>query len=156
MDDGFRIRPAAPADLAPLAALERACFSDPWSEAALGETLSAPHTLGLVAEAGADVVAYALVAIVRSGAEILTLGVAPRVRRRGVGRALLSELLERLGARAVQDVWLEVRASNLAAQALYSRMGFRPAGMRRAYYRSPREDALVLRHTLPDPRENGF
>ncbi len=77
--------------------------------------------------------------------EVLNLAVAPAWRRRGVARALLDQGLEVLSARGAGEVFLEVRVSNQAAQALYVAAGFRPTGMRADYYRNPREDALVLR-----------
>ena len=72
--------------------------------------------------------------------ELLNMAVAPSQRRRGYGRALLQEVLERF-----RGVWfLEVRASNEAAQALYEGLGFHQCGRRREYYRSPVEDAIEL------------
>ncbi|HEY6075019.1 MAG TPA: ribosomal protein S18-alanine N-acetyltransferase, partial [Anaerolineales bacterium] len=76
--------------------------------------------------------------------EVLNLAVAPDSRRRGVARALLRAGLARLRKRRVQEVFLEVRESNQSAQALYLSYGFRPVGQRTAYYRNPKEDALVL------------
>ncbi len=81
-------------------------------------------------------------------AEILTLAVDPAHRRRGLGRALVETFLHtRQG-----DVFLEVRPSNLAAQKLYEASGFAPTGTRPRYYRSPDEDALILRCGGPGPR----
>jgi ribosomal-protein-alanine N-acetyltransferase len=65
-----------------------------------------------------------------------------------VGRALLQAALEELGGKDVRQVFLEVRESNLAAQRLYGGLGFRPIGQRPNYYRSPRENGLVLCLTL--------
>ena len=70
------------------------------------------------------------------------LAVAPEKRRQGVGAALVAEGLRRLEGLGVRRCWLEVRPSNQAARGLYERLGFRPAGCRRAYY-SDGEDALV-------------
>jgi len=73
-------------------------------------------------------------------AEILTLAVDPEARRRGLASAILTRFLERSRGR----VFLEVRPSNAAARRLYAALGFTPAGLRRGYYQSPPEDALVL------------
>ena len=72
--------------------------------------------------------------------EILNLAVFPQFRRLGIASALLSEELQ-----AEADFFLEVRESNLAAQALYRRFGFREVGRRRAYYQFPIETAIVMK-----------
>jgi len=83
--------------------------------------------------------------------EVLNLAVSPEFRRRGVGEALLSAGLAVFRRSRMEEVFLEVRESNTSARALYARHGFRPVGQRSAYYRNPREDALVLRLELSQP-----
>jgi [ribosomal protein S18]-alanine N-acetyltransferase len=77
--------------------------------------------------------------------EILNLAVAPGGRRRGLGRALVQDILQELAERGVRQVYLEVRESNAPARALYAAHGFREVGRRKQYYRRPVEDAIVLR-----------
>jgi ribosomal-protein-alanine N-acetyltransferase len=144
MDAPYRIRPAAPADTGPLAAIERRCFSDPWSEASFREALDSPWSFGLVAHTDQDIVGYLIGREVAGTGEVLNLAVAPDCRRRGVARTLLRAALALLKKRHVDEVFLEVRESNRSAQALYLSSGFRPVGQRSSYYRNPREDALVL------------
>ncbi len=153
MDDGYRIRAVEAADAEALAGLEHACFSDPWSLRAMRDTLASHSVVGVVAVSGdGDLpVGYLLAAAAAGGAEILTLGVDPAHRRRGIAGRLLATALDALRARGVAEVWLEVRESNRPAQALYAGFGFAVAGMRRAYYRSPTEDALVFRLALTAP-----
>ena len=142
----YRIRPAQLADVPALGALEPRCFSDPWSVKGFAEMLASPAIFGLVAELKSGVVAGYLVArVVEEEGEILNLAVAPERRRQGIGVALLESALEEMGRRAAGSVFLEVRASNDAAVALYTARGFRPMGRRRGYYRKPVEDAIVLR-----------
>ena len=141
-----RIRPATTADATDLAALERALFSDPWPAAAFrpggaGETC-------LVAEAEGALVGYAVVRIVADEAEVLNLAVRADQRRRGIARALLRAALAEAGAAGVRQVFLEVREGNAAARAFYEREGFHATGRRRAYYRKPPEDAVVMRRAL--------
>jgi len=143
-----QIRPASPADIARLAELERICFNDPWSQAGLREMIAATHTIGLVAEAGRTIIGYAVGRYAADSGEILNLAVAPEHRREGVAAHLIDALLEGLRSREVREVYLEVRESNGPARALYQDKGFTVAGMRRAYYRYPTEDALVLRLPL--------
>jgi ribosomal-protein-alanine N-acetyltransferase len=144
MDAHYRIRSAVPADAVPLVEIERRCFSDPWSENGFREALESPWTFGLVAQNARGIVGYLIGREVAGTGEVLNLAVAPDSRRRGVARALLRAGLARLRKRRVQEVFLEVRESNQSAQALYLSYGFRPVGQRTAYYRNPKEDALVL------------
>ena len=148
MDAPYRIRSALPADAVGLVAIERRAFSDPWSEASFREALTSPWTFGLVAEGARGVTGYLIGREVAGTGEVLNLAVAPELRRRGIGGALLEAGLAALKRRRVEEVFLEVRESNRSAQALYLAYGFRPVGQRAAYYRNPKEDALVLRLEL--------
>ena len=147
----YRIRLAVPADAGPLVTIERRCFSDPWSETSFREALESPWTLGFVAQAGRGIAGYLIGREVAGTGEILNLAVSPEFRRAGVGRALLRAAIIRLRKRRVDEVYLEVRESNLSAQALYLSSGFRPVGQRSAYYRNPKEDALVLWLAIEQP-----
>jgi len=144
MDAPYRIRSAVAADAASLVVIERRCFSDPWSETSFREALDSPWSFGLVAHTGQDVAGYLIAREVAGTGEVLNLAVSPGFRRRGAARALLRAALTFLRRRQVDEVFLEVRESNRSAQALYESLGFRPVGQRAAYYRNPKEDALVL------------
>jgi ribosomal-protein-alanine N-acetyltransferase len=144
MDARYRIRSAVPADAAPLVAIERRCFSDPWNETSFREALDSPWSFGLVAHTGHAIAGYLIGREVAGTGEVLNLAVSPDFRRRGVARALLRAGLALLRKRHVDEVFLEVRESNRSALALYMSSGFRPVGQRSAYYRNPKEDALVL------------
>jgi ribosomal-protein-alanine N-acetyltransferase len=151
MDAPFRIRSAALADAAALVAIERRCFGDPWSETSFREALASDWTFGLVAETGRGLAGYLIGREAAGSGEILNLAVAPEFRRRGIGGQLLDTGLAAFRRRGAHEVFLEVRESNRSAQALYLSQGFRPVGQRASYYRNPREDALVLRLSLPQP-----
>jgi [ribosomal protein S18]-alanine N-acetyltransferase len=151
MDAPYRIRPAVPADAKALLAIERRTFTDPWTEASFQEALTSAWTFGLVAETGRGTVGYLIGREVAGTGEVLNLAVAPESRRRGIAGALLEVGLEAFRRRKVDEVFLEVRESNRSAQALYLSRGFRAVGQRAAYYRNPKEDALVLRLALPQP-----
>jgi ribosomal-protein-alanine N-acetyltransferase len=151
MDAPYRIRSAVPADAEAFAAIERRCFSDPWSETSFREALSSPWTFGIAAQSSRGVTGYLIAREVAGTGEVLNLAVAPEFRRRGVGGALLRAGLTALRHRRVGEVFLEVRESNRSAQSLYAGHGFRPVGQRAAYYRNPKEDALVLRLALERP-----
>ena len=91
---------------------------------------------------------WAGVLIAGDQAEILTVGVVPQSRRRGIGARLLDALVEHARDRGVRDVFLEVRVDNDAAQRLYERDGFTVLGRRRGYYDNGRLDAVVMRREL--------
>jgi len=148
MHPPLTIRIATVADLPAIVELEQASFSDPWSPAALADAIRPSNHHAIVAVHGQSVIGYLIARRVRETAEILTLAVARAHRRTGAGSALLARVMLQLAGHGVRDVWLEVRASNDAARALYRSLGFTPAGMRRAYYRAPVEDAVVLRRAL--------
>jgi ribosomal-protein-alanine N-acetyltransferase len=149
MADRWQIRLARPADAARLVPLERRCFSDPWSAAAFEETLRFPLTVAIVAERNAEVEGYLIGRSIAGEGEILNLAVLPEERRHGLGSKLLEAGLAALTEAGSRRVWLEVRESNEAAQALYLKRGFSSAGRRKKYYKSPVEDALVLQLDLP-------
>jgi len=150
-----RIRPARAADAAALALLERRCFSDPWSAEAFATVLRTPGAHVLVAEADEALVGYFVGRAVAGEAEILNLAAAPEARRAGVGSALLTHGLAVLRAAGAGEVFLEVRAGNSAAIALYQRHGFRQVGRRARYYSRPVEDALVLQLALAGLQHSG-
>ncbi len=127
-----------------LFAIEKVSFSDPWSEKAFREAFD-NRALCLVTLYEDGVLAgYAWYALVSPEAELLNLAVSPEFRRRGLATALLDFADCRLRDAGVRDIYLEVRKSNYAAESLYRGRGFTPVGMRRAYYRFPTEDAIVM------------
>ncbi len=144
---GLTLRPIAASDLPALAALEAACFPDPWSESGLSILLRPPYG-GLVAErdnAGSPAVVgyvgwmhFAAMGDCAAEAEITRICASPDARRCGIGRALLSEMLASLGRPL--SVYLDVRASNAPAQGLYEAFGFAARGVRPRFYGD--EDAV--------------
>jgi ribosomal-protein-alanine N-acetyltransferase len=153
MDASYRIRPATLADVPAIAAIERACFSDPWTPAGITETIQYGTARAFVVVDSGRVVAYLMARISGEEAEILNLAVLPEDRRRGLARQLLTAGLAALAASRVAEVYLEVRESYAGAIALYQGFGFRPVGLRSDYYRNPREAALVLRAGLAPVRD---
>lgn len=146
------IRLATPDDLRAVNTLERDCFSDPWHASAFNEALGSAHVYFTVAEAPeGGVVGYLVGWFVGGDGEIANIAVASHARGRGIGGQLLDDALETARRAGAATVHLEVRASNVAAQALYASRRFSAVGRRRGYYRHPPEDAIVLRHTLERP-----
>ena len=133
-----------PCHAALLAEIHAAAFppGERWDAAAMAGLLAMPGAFGLLDDRGGFVLARAA----GGEAELLTVAVAPPVRRHGVGRALVAGVLDRLGG----PVFLEVAADNQAARGLYGDAGFVACGRRQDYY-GPGRDALVLRHGAPSP-----
>jgi ribosomal-protein-alanine N-acetyltransferase len=130
-----RIRAVEAFDLAMLAALHAACFEEAWSRDSLATLLATPGAFGLVAAGGAEPTGFLLARIATDEAEILSLGVRPPARRRGIGSCLLQAALERMARGGARRTFLEVAEDNVAALALYSAAGFTPVGRRPRYYR---------------------
>lgn len=140
------IRPMTAADVPTVAALEKLCFSDPWSVSSIASELDNPLSLWLVWEEDGAAAAYLGVQRVPPQADVMNVAVSPALRRRGIARALFAELERRLPE--IDELFLEVRASNSGAIALYRTLGFEQVGRRPNYYLDPREDALILRKEL--------
>ena len=131
--------------VAQVAALEKICFSDPWSENSVASELKNPLSCWLVAEEDGEVAGYVGSQTVMDESDMMNVAVHPDYRRKGVAEKLVMELVEALKKRDSRCLTLEVRASNEPARALYEKLGFVQVGLRKNYYRNPREDALILR-----------
>lgn len=128
--------------------LEKRCFSVPWTRAQLCSQLPDAMHVFLVAEEGDRLLGYAGMMHVLDEGSVSNVAVAPDCRRQGVGSALIEALLARARELGLSFVNLEVRESNAPAIALYERFGFVPDGRRKGYYDRPREDAILMNHTL--------
>ena len=135
------------AHLTQIAALEQLCFHAPWSEGAL-ELLCGDTATGFVVLDGEAVVAYGGMLCVLDEGQITNIATHPDHRRRGLGRAVVKALLDTARTHGLVSISLEVRESNLAAIALYQRLGFVTCGRRPHFYTHPVEAALVMVATL--------
>jgi ribosomal-protein-alanine N-acetyltransferase len=140
-------------DIAAIADIERRSFSDPWSEQSFRDVLAHSRMFFVCARAGGDgsaahrVVGYVVAWFAAGQGEIANLAVDPDARGRGIGSALLDAALDEARHQRTDEVFLEVRSSNLRARQLYESRGFAEVGRRRRYYRQPVEDAVILRRT---------
>ena len=132
-------------DFSAIAELEKLCFSDPWSEKSVASELDNPLSLWLVAMEGECLAGYVGSQTVLDETDMMNIAVHPNYRRRGVAKQLVERLVETLKQRGSRCLTLEVRASNEPARKLYEKLGFQQIGLRKNYYRNPREDALILR-----------
>ena len=134
------------ADLAPLMAIERFAYAHPWTLGNFADSLRAGYT-GRGLWQGRTLIGYSIVMPGVDEAHLLNVTVAPRVQRQGFGRILLDDVIATARGMAATRLFLEVRPSNLPAQALYLAYGFTQIGRRVQYYpaaHGKREDALVF------------
>jgi len=136
-----------------LAALEAACFADPWSEQGLAEELDNPCACFFVATKAGEVCGYLGTHIVADEMGVTNIAVSPACRRQGIARALLQEARRTAEANKLARITLEVRVSNEAAIALYEREGFVKDGIRPHFYAHPTEDAAIYSLYLTDETE---
>lgn len=152
----IRTRPIDVSHCDLLAALHEECFPKPWGRDAFAALLGMPGSMGILAESNGSAgqhepAGYVLARDTGAEWEILSLGVRPCFRRRGVGRALMACVLTRIPAELPSGLVLEVAADNVAAQELYADLGFQPVGRRPRYYNrsdSTPVDALILKRCL--------
>ena len=147
--DGVTVVLAQKEHLAEIAALERICFSEPWSEESLA-LLVGDSAFGTVALCDGQVVAYGGMLTVLDEGQITNIAVLPAFRRKGIGRAVLLAMTEEAKRRGLCMLSLEVRVSNAGAIALYESCGWKRAGERKNFYRHPTESAVVMLRELSE------
>ncbi|GAA3717986.1 ribosomal protein S18-alanine N-acetyltransferase [Nonomuraea antimicrobica] len=146
------LRPMTEADLPEVMAIEQATFPlDAWSEGMMrGELAEMPRTRHyVVALVDGEIVAYAGLAAAADQADVQTIAVLERHQGAGIGSAMLTALLAEAGRRGAREIFLEVRADNPRAQAVYRHFGFEEIGTRRRYY-DDGTDAIMMRRGLGD------
>ena len=141
----MEIKSMKEAQVPQIAALDRVCFSDPWSEKSILSELENPLSCWLVAMDGERLAGYVGSQTVLGETDMMNLAVDPDYRRKGLGKELILSLIEALRQRESRCLTLEVRDSNAPARALYEGLGFQEIGRRKNYYRNPKEDALIYK-----------
>ncbi len=136
-------------DIPQIAHIEQQVEPSPWSETMFVDSIRVGF-LAWVLVHQQEIVGYGLISVVADECEILNIAVAPSWQRKGFGYELLSQMLEMAYVKGARVCHLEVRQSNVAAQDLYKRLSFKPAGFRKDYYITPtgKEDAVTLKAVL--------
>ena len=137
-------RKATLADLDTMVEIEKECFTVPWSRQSIEFELVSPDSAAIVAVDGEKLAGFAVLHRFVDEGELFNIAVKEDFRRRGIADALMAEVLSCARAWELRRVMLEVRKSNAAARALYSKHGFEVMGMRPGYYDLPKEDAILM------------
>ena len=148
LTDSVFVRAADAGDIPAIAMLETLCFSSPWSEGALTDTLNSPHAKLFCADDHGTVIAYGGMYLLGDDADITNIATHPDHRRCGAAAAVLRALIASAKDCGAQALHLEVRESNAPAIALYERFGFAVDGIRKNYYKQPTENAVLMTLSL--------
>ncbi|WP_376778552.1 ribosomal protein S18-alanine N-acetyltransferase [Kitasatospora kifunensis] len=154
------LRPMRWWDIAPVLELEPQLFpEDAWSAGMYWSELAEAHPGGnrhytVATTEDGTIVGYAGLMAIGTEADVQTIGVDDRYQGRGLGAALLGDLIAEAARRGCAELLLEVRIDNFRAQRLYERFGFAPVGIRRGYYQPANVDALVMRLDRLDAGES--
>ena len=149
--DDITIVPMTPAHVGALMPHERDMFgTEAWSERSYREEIADARNRYYVAVEGPDglLLGWAGVLVIAGTADVLTVGVVPSARRRGLARRMLAALYAEAARRGATEIFLDVRVDNDSAIALYRNEGFAELGRRRGYYDAGRVDSLVMRRGL--------
>lgn len=144
--DSIKIRYATHDDIPDIAHIERICFSTPWSQNAICESMDAGTTF-YTAHIGDTTVGYMGVSKVAGEGYVTNVAVLPQYRRNGFGQTLLEHVIKDC-QNALEFISLEVRVSNVGAISLYKKLGFSEVGLRKRFYTHPDEDALIMTKTF--------
>jgi len=138
------IRPMVEGDIPEIMGIERNSFSTPWSEISFLSEVYKKNAFSNVALFEGNIIGYICVNYLLHESHILNLAVDVRFRRRGIATILMNETLKELKKKECVFMYLEVRASNIAAQKFYELFGFTVESIRKKYYANPDEDALLM------------
>lgn len=144
----MQIRPMTMEDCEQVAAIEAVSFSMPWSLKAFTETVQKANFRYFVAEDAGEIIGYCGFLFVLDEAEIPNVCVKASARQKGVGKKMMSFLLEEATKLGLAVLYLEVRESNVAARRLYESLGFIENGIRKNFYEQPTENAVLMSKAL--------
>ena len=135
-------------DLGSVLEIERKSFEQPYSREILAQELKIKAAYLRVATHRKKIIGYIDFWLVHDEMELISIAVDPEFKRRGVGEALMQEMLRFAHVNGAKSIYLDVRRSNVAAQTLYEKFGFFKVGVRRRYYSDNQEDAIMMKKSL--------
>lgn len=131
-------------DLSAVVEIERLSCNMPWSESLFFNEVKNPKSISRVARINGKVAGYLCASSVLDEGHILNVAVHPNFRKIGIASALINDIIEQMKSNDCRSVFLEVRASNEDARRMYERLNFEVIGIRKNYYGSPVEDAVIM------------
>lgn len=138
------IKTATKEDINDIAKIEQVCFSSPWSESSIAESLENPASHFLIAYENGEIAGYMGLQIFSGEGYVTNIAVLPEYRQLGIATALIEKQLEN----PMDFITLEVRESNTPAIKLYTKMGFKNMGIRPKFYSNPTENAVIMTRNL--------
>lgn len=144
MENNLIIRSMTKDDIDDVYRVEEDCFSDPWSKEAIRQELKNNLARYIIAEIDGKVVGYVGVWFVLDEGHITNVAVHSDYRGKKIGDKLIKELVELCKENNMSAITLEVRVSNIVAQNLYKKYGFKIGGIRKEYYSDNKEDAMIM------------
>lgn len=149
----FIIRPMLDKDIAGVAAVESASFPAPWSESIFAYEMTNPLANYLVLEHKRGIIGYSGYWLVLGEAQVTNIALYKNFRGQGLGRKLVTALMQKAQMDGAENILLEVRRSNSVAQKLYESLGFRLIGERKGYYQDNGEDAFLMQKDFGEQNE---
>ncbi len=134
------------------AELEKRCFSSPWELEEYEKSRQREDFSCLCAYTDGEFSGFLMAFHVLDECHLLDIATEEKFRRRGIGAALIRELMKRAGEKDGSVIYLEVREKNQAARGLYEKLGFVPVGKRKDYYKYPTDDAVLYTLTLGEEK----
>ncbi len=150
MENNIVIRPMTKDDVDDVYKVEEDCFVDPWSKESIRKELKNDLARYLVAEIDGEIVGYVGVWFVVDEGHITNVAVHSNYRGKKIGDKLVKEMVELCRQSNIVAMTLEVRVSNIVAQNLYKKYGFKMGGIRKEYYSDNKEDAIIMWNQLKE------
>ena len=141
----LKIRLMEERDLQSVSRMEKDIFSDPWSIDAFADSIKNDSAIFIVAEMNDTVVGFCGVYIMSPEAEIAYIAVSTAYRKQGIAQKMLIWQIEHLKEKRVESLFLDVRKTNTVAYRLYNKFGFENIAIRKDYYNTPKEDAIIMK-----------
>jgi len=141
----YQFRPMMADDLDAIMEIEPHIYSHPWTRGNFADSLKSAHNAWVLLH-NEEIIGYALMMMVLDEAHLLNLSISKAYQKQGLGRLLLEHMISIAQTLNAANMFLEVRASNISAIALYENIGFNEMAVRRGYYPAHhgREDAILM------------